>query len=260
MFLGDWIILLYMGEKTKGLTSIKIGTSGWNYPHWREAFYPRGLSSSQWLGFYAQHFETVEINATFYGRPKNSTLERWYKRTPPNFTFSVKANRYITHIKRLKEVKEAMERLYRDLAPLKGKLGVLLFQLPPSLSFSYERMEEFLRLLDPSIPTTVEVRHKSFITQEFFDLLRNHQVAFCISDTAGHYPSLAYEITADFTYIRLHGSRLLYASNYTLEELSEWANRIKSWGVNAFVYFDNDACGYAVSNALQLKKIIEAQG
>jgi len=234
-----------------------VGTSGWNYPHWRGAFYPEGLPSSKWLEYYARNFDTVEINATFYGRPKPSTFKKWYQTTPSHFLFAVKASRYITHIKRLKGVEESLHRLYQDLAPLGEKLGVILFQLPPNLTFEKQRLGDFLALLDPSIPTAMEVRHQSFHTREFFRLLEKHQVAFCISDTAGKYPSLAYEITADFTYIRLHGSRALYASCYTREELETWARRISSWGVKTFVYFDNDAHAYAPQNALELKNILQ---
>jgi uncharacterized protein YecE (DUF72 family) len=237
---------------------VRIGTSGWNYPHWRGAFYPPGLPSSKWLEFYAHHFDTVEINATFYGRPKPSTFEKWYQSTPPGFLFAVKASRYITHIKRLKNVKEPISRLYQDITPLREKLGAILFQLPPNLAFDEKQIKAFLELLDTTIPTAIEVRHESFHTRKFFQLLEEHNVAFCISDTAGKYPSLAYEITADFTYIRLHGSRVLYASCYTREELETWARRILSWGVKAYVYFDNDAHGYAPQNARELKEILKS--
>ena len=236
---------------------IRVGTSGWNYPHWRGAFYPQGLPPSRWLEFYARHFDTVEINATFYGRPKPSTFTRWYQSTPPGFLFAVKASRYITHVRRLKEVEEPLHRLYQDLAPLKEKLGVILFQLPPNMTFEKQRLKDFLALLDPAIPTAIEVRHESFHTEEFFRLLEDYRVAFCISDTAGKYPSLAYRITAPFTYIRLHGSRVLYASRYTIRELEEWAQRILSWKVDAYIYFDNDAQAHAPQNARELKAILQ---
>jgi len=204
---------------------------------------------------YAQRFETVEINATSYGRPKPATLERWYEITPSPFLFSVRANRYITHIRRRKEVEEPLQRLYKDLNLLKEKMGALLFQLPPNLPYSEERIDAFFHLLDPHIPTALEVRHQSFLTPGFFQLLRKHKVAFCVSDTAGHYP-LAYELTADFTYIRLHGSQVLCASPYTRKELEIWAEKIDTWGIQTYVYFDNDACGHAIANALQLKDIL----
>ncbi len=240
----------------KGKRKINIGTSGWNYPHWQGIFYPPGLPKSRWLKFYSRHFDTLEINATFYGRPKPATFKRWYETTPSPFLFSVKASRYITHIKRLKGIEEPLQRLYKDLSFLKEKRGALLFQLPPNFAYSEERIDTFIQLLDPSIPTALEIRHQSFLNPGFFQLLRKHNVAFCISDTAGRYPSLSYELTADFTYIRLHGSQILYASPYTPEELEAWAERINTWGIQAYVYFDNDAYGYAVTNALQLKKIL----
>ena len=205
---------------------VKVGTSGWSYPHWRCVFYPERLPQKRWLEFYARHFSTVEINSTFYGRPSASTLTKWVQSTPEGFLFSVKASRFITHIKRLQNVEDFLKRFYKDISLLKNKLGVLLFQLPPNLGFNRERLENFLSQLDPSLLHTIEVRHESFHCNEFFSLLRKHNVAFCISDTAGCYPSLDYQTTADFLYIRLHGSQALYASNYSHKELLKWATQL----------------------------------
>ncbi len=235
---------------------IHIGTSGWNYPHWREVFYPSNLPPKKWLSWYSTQFDTVEINATFYGTPKPKTFRTWYETTPRGFIFSIKANRFITHIKRLKDVREALNRFYESLSPLEEKVGPILFQLPPTLGYQRSLIEDFLAQLDSTYLTTIEVRHASFHNQEFFDLLRRAGVALCISDTAGRYPSMVEEITAGFVYLRLHGSRELYRSCYTDEELKAWAMKIKRWRRLTFVYFDNDAEGWAPLNASRLREML----
>ncbi len=235
---------------------IRIGTSGWNYPHWRGVFYPSGLSQRKWLSYYASYFDTVEVNATFYGTPKETTLRRWYEETPPDFLFALKASRFITHIKRLKDIEEPLKRFYFVISPLKDKIGPLLFQFPPTLKYQREVIANFLALLDQHFRTAIEVRHQSFHTEDFLELLITHNVALCLSDTAGRYPSLFEVLTADFVYIRLHGSRVLYRSCYTEEELQTWAQKIKKWAKPTYVYFDNDALGWAVPNALRLKELL----
>ncbi len=235
---------------------IRIGTSGWNYPHWRKVFYPEGLPTRKWLAYYASYFDTVEVNATFYGTPKEATFRRWYEETPAGFLFALKASRFITHVKRLKGVEEPLKRFYRTISPLKEKIGPLLFQFPPSLKYDRDLIAQFLALLDPRFRTTIEIRHQSFHNEEFLELLAAHNVALCLSDTAGRYPSLLEALTADFVYIRLHGSRVLYRSCYTEEELRAWAQKILSFKRPAYVYFDNDALGWAVPNALRLKELL----
>ncbi len=238
------------------MKKIRIGTSGWNYPHWREIFYPRGLPRRKWLSFYASYFDTVEINATFYGTLKEKTFIKWYQDTPEGFLFAVKASRFITHIRRLRDVREAIRRFYQIVAPLREKLGPILFQLPPSLKYDQTLMEEFLAELDRDYMTTIEVRHKSFDNPRFLELLHQANVALCLSDTAGRYHSLIEGLTADFVYIRLHGSRVLYRSCYTEKELRSWAEKLKAWKLPGYVYFDNDALGWAVPNALRLKALL----
>jgi uncharacterized protein YecE (DUF72 family) len=235
---------------------IRIGTSGWNYPHWRGVFYPKGLGQRRWLSYYATYFDTVEVNATFYGTPKEKTFRAWAEAVPEGFVFAVKASRFITHIKRLREVAEALKRFYQSICPLKEKLGPILFQFPPSLKYDRTLMEDFLALLDRRYPTTIEIRNKSFWNPDFLDLLRQAGVALCLSDTAGKYPSLLEEITADFVYVRLHGSQELYRSCYTEEELKTWADKLRAWGLPGYVYFDNDAQGWAPINALHLKSLL----
>lgn len=233
---------------------IRIGTSGWNYPHWRKVFYPERLPQSKWLNFYTEHFSTVELNASFYRQPAQKTFENWRKKTPPNFLWSVKANRYITHVKKLRDTRDSLERFYGALEGLGEKLGVVLFQLPPSLSFDEKIFIDFLNSQPQGHRIAIEFRHGSWFCKRLYELLHQKNTAFCISDTAGRYP-YAEVITADFMYIRLHGSRILYGSNYTKDELRTWATKAKNWGKEIFIYFDNDYQGYAVQNALSLKKL-----
>jgi len=237
--------------------TIRIGTSGWTYPHWQEQFYPPDWPKSKWLEYYAQHFDTVGLNATFYRLPKPKTFENWKNRTPDGFLWSVKASKYITHTRRLKAPQEPLARLYTTAAGLGEKFGVLLFQLPPSLAFDKKRFTEFCGFLNPRLRHAVEVRHVSWISDPFFDMLKQSNIAFCIADTAGRYP-FHEAVTADFIYIRLHGSTELYASHYSEKELQAWAEKIKAWGKDTFVYFDNDFEGHAVKNAQRLKEILMA--
>jgi len=235
---------------------IRIGTSGWNYPHWRGIFYPEGLSTRKWLSYYATYFDTVEVNATFYGTPKETTFRRWYEETPEGFLLALKASRYITHIRRLKDVAEPLDRFYQVISPLREKIGPLLFQFPPSLEYDRGLISQFLDLLNPNFRTAIEIRHVSFHNEEFLELLASHNVALCLSDTAGRYPSLWEVVTADFVYIRLHGSRVLYRSCYTEKELRLWAEKISHFARPTYVYFDNDSLGWAVPNALRLKELL----
>jgi len=234
---------------------IRIGTSGWTYPHWKNLFYPVNWPKSRWLEYYTEHFDTVELNATFYRLPKLKTFENWKARTHDHFLWALKASKYITHTKRLREPAEPLERFYAAASCLKEKLGPILFQLPPSLSFDENEFEDFCQFLNPSQRHTLEVRHPSWISDRLFAILKKYNIAFCIADTAGRYPF--HEVaTADFVYIRLHGSRKLYASDYSEEELQAWAQKIKEWGKDTYLYFDNDFEGYAVGNAKRLKEIL----
>lgn len=235
--------------------AVKVGTSGWSYAHWQGVFYPADWPKSKWLEYYAQHFSTVELNASFYRLPKPGTFENWEHRTPDDFLWSVKASKFITHTKRLKEPREPLERLYTTATGLGKKLAVVLFQLPPNLAFDAIICKRFCEFLNPKLRHTLEVRHESWINEKAFEILRDHGVAWCIADTAGRYPYHE-AVTADFVYIRLHGSRKLYASDYCEEELLVWAEKIKAWEKETFVYFDNDFEGRAVQNARRLKEIL----
>ncbi len=234
---------------------VRIGTSGWTYDHWKGIFYPEDQPKAKWLEYYTRKFDTVELNSSFYRLPKETTFKNWFTRTPEGFLWSLKVSRYITHIKRLSDVNEALQRFYDRAALLGSKLGPLLFQLPPSMVYDTRLVQTLLAQLDPCYRHVIEVRHPSWLNREFFRQIQDNNTAFCISDTAGRYP-YGEEITADFVYIRLHGSKKLYASEYTMEELEEWAKKIVAWGRETFVYFDNDFEGYAVRNARQLKHLL----
>ncbi|GAG53302.1 unnamed protein product, partial [marine sediment metagenome] len=194
-------------------------------------------------------------NASFYRLPKPQTFENWRKRTPDNFLWALKASRYITHIKRIKDVEEPLERFYGSVALLKEKLGPILFQLPPSLSFDEAVLSNFCHCLKANLRYALEVRHPSWAQEKAIDILKDNNIALCISDTAGRYPYIE-EDTAAFIYIRLHGSRKLYASEYTEEELETYARKIRRWSKDTYLYFDNDYAGYAIKNAKGLKKIL----
>lgn len=205
-------------------TPHRIGTSGWNYAHWRGRFYPEKLPASKWLAHYATRFDTVECNATFYRLPSEKTFQNWKASTPEGFVWALKASRFITHYRRLQDVQGPLEEFLSRARLLGKKLGPVLFQLPPSLCYDKVLFEDFASLLSPFSQVAVEVRHRSWIDDRFFRQLQAYGLAFCVSDTAGRYP-FHEAVTADFVYIRLHGSHKLYASSYSEAELHLWAER-----------------------------------
>lgn len=244
-----------MEQAIQGRLNYYIGTSGWQYGHWKGIFYPEELKYSEWLPYYCRYFSTVEINVTFYRDVRPSTFQKWYTLTPEDFLFSVKLSRQITHFKRLKVNKDLVISFIEKYATLREKLGIILIQLPPGLKFDSKLVDDFISLLDKTYKYTIEVRNKTFINDNFFSILKQNNIAFCIADSAGRFPY--YEaITADFVYVRLHGSQRLYASEYTDEELRMWAQKLKIWNKPAYIYFDNDFLGYAVKNALRLKELV----
>ncbi|MFH1366728.1 MAG: DUF72 domain-containing protein [Patescibacteria group bacterium] len=236
---------------------IYIGTSGWQYKHWYEVFYPEDVKSDGLLQYYSQHFKSVELNASFYHLPKPEVFQGWYKKTPNDFLFSVKASRYITHIKKLRDFEEGGTRFIEAAKELKEKLGPILFQLPPFLKANKEVLETAIKILPKDYKYAFEFRHGSWFTPEIYDILKKHNVALVMADSP-NFP-LKKEITADFIYLRFHGSKSLYGSKYTEEELNSWAKDIMAWqkqGMDIYAYFNNDAEGYAVENAKQLENLL----
>ncbi len=256
-----------MAHKNKA--EIFIGTSGWVYSHWKEIFYPPKLPPSDYLNFYSRHFNTTEINSSFYHLPRATTFQKWYNQTPKDFVFSTKASRFITHIKRLESVEESWGQFIENALNLKEKLGPILFQFPPSFKADREniqRLKEFLQLLaNYSLSTThyplkyaFEFRHKTWIDKKVFDLLKKYNVAWVISDSS-RYPK-SETITADFVYIRMHGPGALFASKYSDKDLKELAQKIAEYikqGKDVFVYFNNDFYGYAPENAKELINLLD---
>jgi uncharacterized protein YecE (DUF72 family) len=230
-----------------------IGTSGWVYPHWREVFYPPKLAQSKWLEFYTGHFSTVELNNSFYRLPTEKAFSNWHDTSPEGFIYAVKVSRFITHIKRLKDVEEPIETFLGRARHLEEKLGPLLYQLPPNMRRNDERLDAFLSLLPKEQRHVVEFRHESWLYEEVFAILRGHNVGFCVFDM----PGLACPLvaTADFAYVRFHGSSGLYSSCYREEELERWARRITALAKDleaVYIYFNNDAQGFAIRNALTI--------
>ena len=238
-------------------SKIHIGTSGWHYEHWKGPFYPKDLSQKEFLDYYKRYFDTVEINNTFYQLPSLKTFELWNNSVSNDFLFSIKASRYITHMKKLKDPKEALNRFFEHIQPLVGKIGVILFQLPPRWHKNPERLETFLETLPSNYRYSFELRDTTWFDEEIYQILESFNAAFCIYDFNGIQSPK--KLTADFVYVRLHGPDGPYAGRYDSQTLQRWAKDILDWnsqGKEIFCYFDNDENGYAALNALELKDII----
>ena len=234
-----------------------IGTSGWSYEHWREGFYPSDISNEKMLEFYLQQFNSVEINNSFYHLPAISTLESWRDAAPKGFLYSVKASRYITHMKKLKDPEKSTPELIRRIQHLGDTLGPVLFQLPPHWKFNVQRLNSFLQSLSRDYRYAFEFRDPTWITDQTYDLLARHKVAFCIYELNGYVSPRA--VTSDFVYIRLHGPNGAYQGNYSHAMLTAWASDITGWrkqGYKVFCYFDNDQEGYAAKNAKSLGELL----
>jgi len=236
-----------------------IGCSGWHYEHWRGFYYPQELPKAKWLSFYARQFTTVELNNSFYRVPSEKAFSNWRESTPEDFIFAVKVSRFITHIKRLRNLGTAVENFLSRAAFLKEKLGPLLYQLPPSMKRNDELLQNFLSSLAPRYRHVIEFRHESWIDEAVFDILRTHNVGLCVFDMPGF--SCPLVATSDFAYVRFHGSEDLYSSCYSDEELSQWAQRIARLGQNvkaSYIYFNNDAEAFAVKNAMTLRTLLQS--
>lgn len=235
---------------------VLVGTSGWNYPHWAGRFYPAGLRQGDWLAYYAQHFPTVEVNNTFYRLPSARTFDGWREAVSGTFVFAVKASRYITHIRRLRLSRGPVRKLLSRADGLRGRLGPILFQLPPTLTWDEARLEGLLAGLPAGHRYAVEFRHESWHREPVYRLLRRHRVACCISD--GPEIPLRLVATAPFVYVRLHGPHGVGAGRYSDAALRRWGRAIRdlSRGGAAYVYFNNDEAGYAIQNARRLTDLL----
>lgn len=237
-----------------------VGCSGWSYPHWEGKFYPDCLARNQWLAFYVQHFNTVEVNMSFYRFPFPNMVKSWNTRTPDDFCFTFKANRLITHMKKFRDTDDLVARFLDVLAVLEGKIGCILWQLPPSMHMSEENLERlegfFSKLKGHKAANVVEFRHKSWWCKETYQMLKRNNLTFCVVD----YPLLPDDVlvTSEVLYVRFHGAKDRYRHNYTDEELKAWAAKIKEVKgcKEVYCYFNNDFEAHAPQNALSLMKII----
>lgn len=233
---------------------VHVGCSGWVYPHWRGRFYPDGLAQRRWLSHYAKRFDTVEVNSTFYRLASPAAVEAWVEQTPEEFVFAIKASRFLTHVKRLTDMKQGVARFYERLEAMidAGKLGPVLWQLPANFKRDDERLAAALEAL-PAGRHCFEFRDPSWFTGDIYSLLRERGVALVIGDDPRR-PFQTHERTTDWTFIRFHRGRRGRNGNYSPAELDSWARRLRQWRrrVEVFAYFNNDWEGYALSNALYL--------
>ena len=240
----------------KSVERIHIGTSGWHYSHWQGVFYPEEMAKKEFLKYYADHFQTVEINNSFYHLPKKETLTSWRNSVPSGFIFTVKASRYITHMKKLKDPSEPLHTLLETVEVLGDKLGPILFQLPPRWQFNPQRFDNFLDSLPANHRYAFEFRDPRWFNTSAYEMMSKHRAAFCIYELAGLLSPK--EVTADFIYIRLHGPGEAYQGEYDTDALAGWAGAFYTWakqGKEIFCYFDNDEAGYAAQDALRLQKM-----
>jgi uncharacterized protein YecE (DUF72 family) len=238
--------------------AVHIGCSGWNYPHWRNRVYPQGMPTRRWLERYATLFDTVEVNNTFYRLPRRSAVAAWVEETPPAFIFSVKASRFLTHMKRLTDMGRGVERFYERIEPLLAspKMGPVLWQLPESFRRDDERLAAALERL-PTGRHCFEFRHASWFTADVYAVLRAHGVALVIGDHPER-PFQTHELTADWTFVRFHYGGRGRNGNYSERELATWKRRLAQWRrrVEVFAYFNNDWEGFAVRNGLTLLRLL----
>ncbi|MGH9511312.1 MAG: DUF72 domain-containing protein [Terriglobales bacterium] len=244
------------------VSRIRVGTSGWHYKHWINRFYPAGLPPGKMLSWYADHFNTVEINNTFYRLPGKDALLQWRLAVPPDFLFSVKASRFITHMKRLRDPESSIENFFSRIEALRPSLGPILFQLPPRWRINVARLEHFLEALpkNAGYQYVLEFRDASWAAPALYQLMQRHNVALCLHDWQG--ASWPEELTADFAYLRFHGPTGNYSGKYPDSFLEKWAEKISSWPILScvWVYFNNDAAGHAVTNAQTMCKLLQQKG
>jgi len=241
------------------MADLRIGCSGFLYDHWRGSFYPENLPKNHWLEYYSRHFSSVELNVTFYRLPERETFAKWYMSTPEGFLFSLKGSRFVTHVKKLKDCAEPIEAFFSRASVLKEKLGVILWQFPPTFNLDLDRLNEFLEALKPfNVRNTFEFRNKNWLNKKVYSILEKANAALCMADHPDFLKDLP--VTADFIYMRRHGKEGSYATSYSPESLREDAKFIKTTlrkKQDVFIYFNNDASGYAPQNATELISLID---
>jgi uncharacterized protein YecE (DUF72 family) len=238
---------------------IHIGTSGWHYEHWIGPFYPEGISKDDFLGHYLDHFHTVEINNTFYQLPQEKTLIQWRDAVPSGFIFAVKASRYITHMKKLKDPERAVAKFFSRIEALGDTVGPILFQLPPRWRCNVDRLSLFLKAVPAGYRYAFEFRDPTWFDDQVYEILTEHGAAFCIYDFDRRQSPRV--VTADFVYVRLHGPDGPYQGQYSTRSLTEWVGAFSAWvnqGKEVYCYFDNDEAGYAAQDAMHLKQMISS--
>ncbi len=240
--------------------TVRIGTSGWRYSHWWGPFYPSDVAHEDSLAYYAERLPTVEVNRTFYSLPSPEAAKQWLPPVPDGFRFAIKASRYITHMKKLKDPVEPLENLFEVVRALGERAGPVLFQLPPRWRCNPERLASFLEALPTSHRAAFELRDPSWFDDRVLDLLREHHVAFCIWDLEGQQSPK--EVTTDMVYVRLHGpGEQAYTGCYDRQTLAGWAGAFDAWarsGNDVWCFFDNDDSGHAARNALELTQMISS--
>jgi uncharacterized protein YecE (DUF72 family) len=253
----QWFGVATMQGSTVSNDRVHVGCSGWVYRHWKGGFYPEGLPQKRWFAHYASHFDTVEINASFYRLPLASTFEGWRDKAPAGFRYAVKVNRFITHMKKLLDCHEAIDQFIALARPLGNKLGPLLYQLPPSLHRNLERLDAFLERLPKDLEHVVEFRHRSWYDEEVLALLDRHGAGFVTHDLVGlKTPRWASGRTA---YVRFHGTAGKYRGRYSAEAMQDWTDWLLAQleqGRSAWAYFNNDIGGDAIEDARALKGMV----
>lgn len=237
------------------------GCSGYYYNHWREIFYPVRLPKNKWLPFYAERIKTVEVNSSFYNLLSERALKNWYEITPPDFIFTLKGYRFITHVKKLlvdADTRIVMNEFLQKALLLKEKIGCILWQLPPQLSFNPQRLQDFCKLLTNDFDHVIEFRHLSWYQKETIDLLTDNNIGFCMVSAPG-LPELVTGIPK-VAYLRFHGKNDWYNYNYSHQELKLWAERLKLLNSNkVFSYFNNDFYGYAINNCIEFEHMLQLE-
>jgi uncharacterized protein YecE (DUF72 family) len=241
-----------------GLGALRVGCSGWEYVHWRGEFYPAEIPRTRWFDFYATRFDTVEINNTFYRLPEAETFARWAARAPRRFLYAVKASRFLTHMKKLKDPEEPLERLFGRMRALGRHLGPVLYQLPPGWKLDPGRLEHFLQALPTGARHVLEFREPSWYADSVLRLLERHRVSLCLHDMRGS--ATGRLRVGPLVYVRYHGSDGRYGGGYSNERLRGWADWLheqRAAGADVFAYFNNDVGGHAPRDAVTLRRLLE---